>query len=286
MTMKKWITIGAWFLCFPFLGCSNVFEGMADTTSDEALLEDARKFMNDQEWGSAIEKFEALSDSKQQEEAVIQDWATAYAGRCGLEFIDYFVNLGSADLSSSTIFNYLMNAWTGESVNPSDCALAQAKMEEISIDPAERTSEQNLFMAILGMVKVGVYLRSNLDINGSDNAGDGTAELSACTDTNSPGVDPLDDSELNQLITGVGLISSNLDYLTEVLESGDITDSLTEFRDTCDSIGAPCELTDASAVTDANRDAFRDLLNTGSANPSAGVGVGSCVNAAVNLCCP
>lgn len=268
-------------LLFFSVACSNVLDGMSDKTTDEALLEDARKAMNSQDWDLAIEKFDELSDAKKAEHATIEKWATAYAGKCGLNFVGYFEDLADAALSGTTFFKFLMNAWTGSTIYPTYCTLAQLKMEEISDSPLRRTSEQNLFMAVLGMVKVGVFLRTNLDRNGTDNLGDGTAELDSCVNDAAN----LSNEQLDQVITGYGLIQANLTYLTAVMTNTDITGAIDDVDAECNTAPGACGLTDPADITDGDRSTFRDLLDTGSGNPTAPVGVGSCNNVDVTLCC-
>jgi len=284
MLTKKYVRILTVILVLPFMGCSNVFQGMADKTSDEALFEDVYKLVDEQDWDTAIEKLEALSDTYKTRTDVIEAWAGVYAGKCGLNFIDYFGALSDADLSSTTLFGYLMNAWTGKTVSASYCTLAQTKMEEINISPGSRTSGQNLFMAVLGMVKIGVFLRTYVDRNGTDNLGDGTAELNVCTDDASN----LPAAAVTEVATGLGLITSNLIYLTAVLSN----DSITGAFDTVDQIctqpafSGICGKTTASDVTDSDRAIFRDLLKTGPTNPTAALGVGTCDDIGVVTCCP
>lgn len=279
MKTKKLLTALSLLSFFSLLGCANVFESMADKTSDEAILEDARKKMNDGEWSSALEKFASLTDSTKSKPDVIEQWATAYAGKCGLDFIAYFGDLSEASLTGSTIFKYLMNAWTGDVVDPASCTLAHDKMEESSVNPSERSSDQNLFMAVLGMVKIGVYLRTNLDVDGTGNLGDNTAEKNPCSTTD------LSDANLNEVVTGLGLVTTNLTYLTNVLPAGSVTSALSDLDTICDSFGSACGRTDPATVTSSDRDAFRDLLKTNSSNTTAPVGVGDCSDALVAPCC-
>lgn len=281
MRVKKWITVSSLVMCLPFLGCSNVLESMASKNTDAALLEDARKAMNSQDWDLAIEKFEGMTDSGKASHTTIEQWAYAYAGKCGLNFINYFNQLSEASLTGTTLFAYLMNAWTGVTVYPSYCTLAQTKMEEISADAGNRSSNQNL-LAILALVKIGVYLRTNLDRDGTDGLGDGTAELNPCTDD--PG--NLLEDQATEIVTGFGLLTTNLIYLTAVLGSGSISNSLDTVNTVCrDYMPGACGRTDPDDVTDADRDAIRDLLKTSSGNTTAPLGVGNCVDPMVAPCC-
>jgi hypothetical protein len=269
--------------------CQNVFKNTANKTTDEAYYEDAQKAMDALDWDEAISKFASMGAEFKSRPTVIEQWAGAYAGKCGLNFISYFGNLGSSSLTGSTLFKYFMNQFTGISISPQHCSLAQSKMEELGATSAERTSSQNLFMAILGMVKVGAYLRSIADVDGTDNLGDGTADYPAAP---SPGTydscDPaiLDNDSLNGVITGMGLITNNITYLTVALggSAGDIGTALDDLAAVC--AGGACGKTDVSTVDVNDRDTFRDLLKTGTTNPSAPMGIEACVDPAILPCCP
>lgn len=279
MKLKKVLTILLLVLTLPFMGCGNVLLGMANRFTDEALYEEAKKAMNDQDWDAAISNFEDMSADYKAKPEVIEDWAYVYAGKCGLNFIEFFQQLGSASLTGSSIFKYFMNAWTSETVSASHCTLAQQKMEEISANPAVRTSSQNLFMAILGIVKIGVYLQEYGD---RDRDGD-ASEINVCTDDN----DNLPEAALDEVITGMGLITSNLVYLTAVLSSGDITNALTTVNTVCAVSPGSCGRTDPADITSGDRNTWRDILKTAPTNPEVPMGIGDCNNTAVTVpaCC-
>jgi len=266
------------------VSCSNIFQGASNKTSDAALLEDALKYIDDQNYEGAISKFSAMSADYKAQPEVIQSWAGAYAGKCGLDFIDYFGALGSASLTGSTLFKFFMSAWSGKVIDPGSCTLAQQKLEEISALPAGRTGGQNFFMAILGMVKIGVYLRSYADSDGTGNLGDGTpdAGVDVCINDSSN----LPDDGLDEVITGLGLVTANLSYLTAVLSAGSITTALDTLNTACSVSPGACGKTDPADIVAADRDLFRDLLKTDSTNPTAPLGLGSCVDPLVAPCCP
>ena len=262
------------------LGCSNIFSSMAQKTTDDAIYEDATKAIDQQDWDTALTKLGSLSTAYQSKTDVIEAYAGAYAGKCGLNFITYFNSLGTASLTGSTLFKYLMNGFTGTAVNPTYCTLAQLKMEQISASPAGRTSGENLFMAILGMVKIGTYLRARADQDGTGGLGDGTfdATYRSCNTTS------LSNADAVEVLTGIGLLTNNITYLSAVLSGNAITGALTQLTTVC--TGGTCTNTTASAVTSADVTVVRALLRTSSANPVAPLGIEDCVNPVVTACCP
>ena len=266
------------FLIFSLLqlsGCANIFRGPSSKTTDEVYFEDAQKAMDTLSWDLAITNFKSISPDFASRRDVIEAWAGTYAGKCGLDFIGYFTALSNASLAGSTFFLFLMKAFDGKIISPQYCTLAQAKMEEISKNPANRTASENLFMAILGMVKIGVYLKTNAD---PTDTGAPAPAFDSCTSF------PVADN--NEIVTGLGLITSNLVYLTAALASGSISGALTSVNTACGLSPGVCGKTDAATVTASDRKIIDAFLKTSGANPTAPIGIGNCANNLVIPCCP
>lgn len=267
-------------------GCSNIFSPVSNKETDEARYEDAMKAIDNQDYATAVTKLESLPTSYQGQTSFKETLAGAYAGKCGLNFIDYFVALGSADLTGSTFFKFFMNGFTQKVVSPDDCRKAQLKMQEISDDPLLRTDSQNLFMAVLGMVKVGTYLRADADRDGTGSLGDGLADippLDICdaTETASTADGWFSDDEMDEIITGTGLVFTNAAALGSA-SSANLTTALTDLGTIC---AGSCTKTKKADVTPADRDNFRDLLRTSPTNPVAPMGIGNCNNMDPTTCC-
>lgn len=265
-TMTVWLAI--FFLACS--GCTNIFKNGSKKDSDEAIFEEIQKSVDGSEWDTALTQFDSLSASFKTQKHVIEAWAGTYAGKCGLNFLTYVDNLTSASLSGTTLFKYMMAGFTNVTVSPAYCDLAQAKMEEISVLATERSADENFFMAILGMVKMGTYLRSVADVD-QDGATDATFD--SCS------TGSLSDDNLNKIITGMGLVSANITYLAAM----GVSEGLTAVNTHC---GGSCGITDPSDVTALDRDIFRDILKTGSGNPTLPMGIESCVDPLVIPCCP
>jgi hypothetical protein len=253
-------------------GCSNIFKAASNQTTDEAKLEEIRKLTNSKNWDDALTQLQSLSTEEKAKTSTIEIWASVYAGRCGLDFAQYLSDLTDADLSTSTMFKYFMNAFTGVTVHPSDCDLAQAKMEEISTVSANRTTSQNLFMAILGMVKIGVYLRSIADVNGTGNLGNDAADTPADGGTyDSCDTTKLTKVNVQKIMTGLGLVTSNATALGAVLGSGSISDALDGINTVCNG---SCGITDYTLVGDVEVVLLRNMLATGVSQPTASLRLG------------
>lgn len=255
----------------------NLFQMTAKKDTSEAIYQDSRNALNNLDYDTAITKILEL----QTKDAAFyarcekvdgfkicprEDLAGAYASKCGLNFVTFVSALSD---SSGSPFLYFMKKFQSVTVSPSNCYEAQKVIETFGTTSATRTTEQNLFMAVLGMAKIGTYLRDVADTN-QDGTTDATFD--ACADVS------ISDDYLRQVMSGMGLVIDNLTALTAVLSgnSSALTD-LEAIRATC---GATC------AITDPNGAAFdetvtRILLKT----TDQGVGPNpACTSAAPCLC--
>ncbi len=277
------------------LSCSNIFKAAATKTSDEAILEDAIKALDALDYTTSITNFNALSANFKAKPAVIEQWAGAYAGKCGLDFVTYFTNLGSASLTGSTLFRYFMNAFKQVSIDPNSCRLAELKMNEISTDPTVRTASQNLFMMILGMVKIGTYLRYEGDRDSTGSLGDGTmdATFNACTVSatdlpgNPPTVGQFSDADIKQIVTGLGQLLLNFAAVGSSFLGSGASSSLSTLTTACALLTPnPCNVTDTNNVTAGMVTQMRQLIHTAPTNPFLALGIGTCTALDVTTCCP
>ncbi len=233
-------------------GCSqNILSEFGSKNSDEALLFDAQAAVNAQQYDNAISIVtQRVSASGQQSTRAREILASGYAGKCGLNFIDYVTSL--ADSVSGSTFVLVSSPFVTVSVSPDSCLSALQTLDLIGTN-AQRTTNQNAFAAIVGMVLMGSATRLYTDdapVNG-----DGTQDVAdaSCALTN---------AQIDKIILGYGYMSLNFSAISGQIgasSSTTISDSIT----TCTSIpGASCSNTDPAQITDQMRDAMRDLMNT------------------------
>lgn len=270
--MKKYLFII--FILPTITSCGgNLFNDISTKTSANSLLEDAKNSLDGQDYSTAITKILEMKSSHLTEYMVCQTTegvrncpreilAGAYAGRCGFNFLTFIGTIGS---SSGAVFKFLMNTFTEAAVSPDDCYEAQKVIETLGT-PTELTSDQKIFMALLGMAKIGVYLRNDADTNQ-----DGTTDptFDSCSSVK------MSDTHVKQVITGLGLF---LTYSAALSATGSATDDLAAISAVC---GASCNVTDP---TNPSLDAtvvntFRDIIK------SQQYGVESC-NPILPTCCP
>lgn len=250
MKLKKMLLI---FISVSTLaGCSiNFFREMADKNTDEALLYDAQKAVNNQDYDTAIDIINnQLGGSARVTTEAREILASAYAGKCGLNFLEFVDGLANA--SAGTAFQLASSPFVGTPVQSSFCLQSLQTIDLIGTN-AERTVDQNAFASVVGMVLMGSATRLYTDNTPVDGDGISDAPDISCS---------LTDDQIDEVVLGYGYMSSNFAALGSQLgdTSGDtFSDSITA----CESVaGSACEITDPADITPVIRDTMRDLLNT------------------------
>lgn len=255
-------------------GCSkNVFKDSASTDSDESLLVDAKQAVNAFDYQTAINivtlrmtaSGQALTSSK-------EVLSSAYAGKCGLNFILYLDSLSHA--SSGTAFKLMMTPFVGIAADPASCLQSLDTLQTIGAT-AQRTSNENAFAAVVAMSLMGSEVRTAVDVTPTN--GNGTVEGNVCAMT---------DNQIDFVILGLGHMIQNFSYLTVGQLGSSSQVSLNDLITVCTSIPGvtSCSVTDPAAITAPLRVAIRNLLNT------VEYGVGPIVTngnaAAIAMACP
>jgi hypothetical protein len=244
------------------VSCYNAFYGTSSKTTDAAVYEDAIKALNNLEYDRAIAYFESLGPEYLSKTEVRMNRAGALAGKCGFNFINYFTQL-STPITGSTFLG-LMNQWRTTSTNAnaanSDlrqyCVEAENIVKAITPTVTLRDPSQSLFLFLLGLAKMGIYLKETADPTGT-----GTGQWSvtlptdgACSSTN------ISKAAVREIVAGLGMAFLNLTNIASVVSGANIdTAALTT---ACSVIvPSPCGIENASDVTDDMVKATRTLLN-------------------------
>ena len=270
--MKKYLYI---FLGFYLTACgANIFSASASKTSDESLYEDALKLIDDADFDGAIAKILLMTTANQNTEEVQRSLAGAYAGKCGLIFLDMMEGLSSG---TGTPFNIFMSGFTSITVTPASCYTSQTTLEtKFGATAAARdNSDVNMFMAVLGMAKIGTYLREKAD---ADQDGVVDAAFNACN------AGSISDAEVKQVGTGLGMVIDNFTAVAAAVSGGSgALDAIANLQAACALMPSnPCTITDPnSASWDATRiKAIRSIIK------STSYGIQSCADAGIVTCCP
>lgn len=250
------------------ISCSNIFKGMSDQESQEAYLEDAIKYNNAKQYDSAIDIIEnKLTTDTKNSDDMRRFMASVYAGKCGLDFIQYFNNLSSASDSDSEGLKFLMTAWNGKTVSATHCKTAETIMKQIAPTFTTRTASDSFFMVILAMAKIGTYLKTIVDADDNGEVDttptDFTQADGFCLSAN------ISNESVAELASGLGIILSNIANVGNALS--DSTFDLSSISSTCNSLPSPnpCLIEDQNEFLNNStaRLAIRTLFNA----PSSGL---------------
>ncbi len=240
----------------------NIFEEASSKSSDDVVLQEIQKAVNEQRFDDAILLITENPDLAPASRENKMLYASAYAGKCGVTFAELAESIetatGAAILLAMTSFSTI-------TTSSAECVTAQEYLESIG-DYADRTSSENIALFLIGYSKVGVFLKEVAD----DTAPFGTVDgdFDGCPAGNLP------DDNVKQMMSGTALMIENFDAVEDYL-SADLTTDLTTIDATC---GAACNETDAGAINNATLITnFRRLIESNE------YGVGSC---ALVTCCP
>ncbi len=247
--MKKIIFI----FIFISLSCSqNLFQNTSSLSPDEENYAKAMNALNMQSYDQVIAIVNnQMTPAGQFTPKVRELLASAYAGKCGLNFLDYTNKL--TQQSSGSAMSNLLKPFIQVPVNPASCRLALQTMELIG-PTASRTNNQNIFTSITGMVLIGTALRGYADL--SPPLGDGIADINLCTG--------FTDAQINDIIIGFGFFNKNFSAVTSTMIGSYSSFALGDVVKLCNNAVGPaaCSVTDPASITPPMRDSFRDLVNT------------------------
>lgn len=227
-------------LCLLSSSCENAFEEMASKDSEAAILHAARMHLAEGAWGEALDEFAKLSAATLAETEVVVDRASAYSGRCGLDFLnlaDMIENIGSNSLMQLLMENFPASS----AANFTDCKLAEDLLKTVAdTNGVVETEKGQFLMAFNALTKIGVILshRGDSDDDGIVNAG-----WDPCDDITGP--TDLPNADLNEIATGIVLFYKNLENFS--FGSG----LTSEIDNLCTAIdGTPADFCDEENVTD------------------------------------
>lgn len=235
------------------LSCSNnIFSEAASKNSEDALLIDAQTAVNAQQYQTAIDIVTLqLSQQTQAKASTKEILASAYAGKCGLNFINFVNALSTA--TSGSAFVLVSVPFIGQVVDPPSCLLSLNVIESIGTT-AQRTSTENAFASVVGMSLMGAAVRLYTDNSPIDGNGTQDSNNISCTLTN---------TQIDYVVLGFGFMSKNFSYLGSAQLGSSSQTTLDTIITTCTSIaGNNCTITDPAAITQSTRDTIMDLMNT------------------------
>ena len=264
------------------IGCSsNILEPFGDTQSDEALLFNAKIKINAGDYDTALTYFPYMSDTFVTRRDVIAVKASAYAGKGGLNFLN-LVN-GLTNIGTTRLFVFLMQQFaSGTTAKRDYCATAETLMQSIASSYTARTSDENLFLALVDLAKMGLVFSRTGDTN-NNGALDGGFD--ACSAVSIP------DADVREVGTAINLMRTSLSGVSGTT-IGSFASSINAI---CNNVpgaitaagynfcvdGSGNPIFTGSTFTANQLKGIRSLINENSA-----VGLGSCTGDIVACMCP
>lgn len=238
---------------FLLMSCSqNLLSELDSKTTDDALLFDAQTAVNAQRYQDAITIVTAqVSSAGQQRVEAREILANAYAGKCGLNFIDYTDSLANA--TNGSAFVLAATPFVGRVVDPASCLTSLQTLDLIG-PTASRNVNQNALASVVGMVLMGSATRLYTD-NAPTN-GDGAQDSAniSCG---------LSNTQIDQVILGYAYMAQNFSALTAAQIGSSSQNTITASIAICNSIaGSSCTNTDPAQISTLMRDTMKDLMNT------------------------
>lgn len=285
-------------------GEPNLLTEFSQTDSDEALYFEAKKQIDNLQWDTAIDIIENQMGSAYAARVDVKETlAGAYAGKCGFTFIDIVTGLSNSP--SANLFPFFMSIFAGQTLTPSACDQAISIISSLG-NASQRSQDQNLFLTILGIARIGTTLGAKLDPT-ADGVADGvySTDYNVCHNYSGgaatdgyglplpapqPPAEParsITDAEAKRVASGIGMIFENMAALGSVLSGDNATlTSLQETLTDCEAIAGVgnCTATSVDAVSPELLYVIRVLLDVN------GMGFGTCVIGdtypAATACCP
>ena len=255
----------------------NILETFGDPTTDEALLFDAKELLDAGSYTAALAKFSEMTPEFLAEREVKILHASAYAGLCGVDFLN--ITEALASLGATRIFVWLVSTFPGgDATKQANCILAEDKIKSIGALGTNRTADENFLMAFVGIVKMGVILSRYGDTTPADGTAD--AGFDPCSGAAIPSADA------KEIATGFNIV---VDALSNIGGSTVGSDVVTAVATVCASLPPPyaglCAAPAQVLTTDIDateEQGIRTIINE-----DQDIGLGSnCAGDAAACACP
>lgn len=275
--MKRWFRLIFIIVFSVCISCEeNAFQDFDSEATDASLWFEAKQLVNARKFEEAILVLAEVSDDyKLQRENLVQ-YASAYAGFCGLDLIK-LVN-DSSTLGGATPISFFMSVFQGQTAAKITACQTAIDIIETNVSEiaSDRNDEENIAMMAIFMTLIGSGLNELFD---PDNDGilsvghNGTCSAANISDINTA----LLGSYLSKMFAAAAELSV-IDVLSEIKDSViSGCDELSPIMDFCSAI-------DPLTYTPSQIRGVRSLLQEGQI-----FGMGSCTgapNSLVNCICP
>ncbi len=259
----------------------NLLSGVADKTSDEALLFDINLLSNKKDYTLALSKFSELSATTLAERSTQFLLAKVYGGLCGFDFLEFSEVLASAADPNENLFQILMNAAPGSTVAKIDyCILSESTITFYASAASDRTNEENLYLFLLQLLKMGKIFNTHFDSD-DDQVVDGGLDACSTVDLPNSPTEPY----AQHLVTAFAIMSLSATEISSSVISGIAGPGSPLALACAAAVGLGedvCNTVDPLAITVPQQKVLRTLVKE---DDTVGLGV-SCTGDVVACNCP
>lgn len=253
-------------------GCPNAFQESAQKTTNEAIYFSAQRDLDASDYSSAITKLLSLTAAYKTKREVVATIASAYAGRCGLQFLTLVQQI--SDNAGSRLFPLLMsNFRNATATNLADCVEGERWLRTLAPTNtfADLTTDENVMLAVLSLAKIGAALGTYADL---DHDGSVDATFDACDTAKLP------EATSREIGTGVTLAIAALSASGSSIGES----AFSSVSNICGSLPGGFNFCTLYAPADFSTDQIKAI--NGLIGAQDAVGVGSCADTTTNCICP
>jgi hypothetical protein len=254
---------------FLLLMSCNYFEDTAKKDTKEAIFYDAQRKIDKHDYDAAITLFESLDSEFRAQRDVSVIYASAYSGRCGLDFVDLVQNLTAMGSADSVFLSLMQTFPGGTDAKIADCVKAQDILNGIG-DSTVRNPSENVLMGFSSFAKVGTVLSrfADTDADGALDAGFDHCDLTL-----------LPDDAVREVGTGIAVALLSIASAGDGIGGSGLT-NVTNFCALDPTLNNFCTTTDKTAFSVLEVAALRAIIG------STVQGIGACAGDFTSCICP
>ncbi len=265
--MKKLIIF--LFFC---AGCSeNVFDDIAQPNTPAAVYYQAKLSMNSGNYNTAIQLLDSLGATFLAQRDVALVYASAYSGRCGLNFVNLLTQLGSISTAPSIFLFFMRNYPSGTDAKITDCVFSETTLNTFGSHTL-RSADENILMGLSSLTKVGTVLSRYADTN---NDGVADAGFDHCDVTDFP------DDAVREVGTGIANAILSISAVSSTISTGTLT-RITTVCGYAPQLNAFCTNTNKSSYSAMEVSALRSILGS----TDEGISAPTCPGSFTTCPCP
>jgi len=275
--LKRGIRFLLIFICSTQLSCSvNILEEFGDPDTDMAKYHEANRLISKGMYSDALTVFSTMSANFLTKPEVIQLRASANAGLCGLDFLNFVTEI--SNIGTTKLYQLLMAGRASiapDTNNITYCSTAISLIQSLGATGATRTDDENIFLAAVAFIQMGVIFSVYAD---TDNNGTLDGGFDACAGGS------IADAQIDQYGAALMIAIESINAITNPAFGGAEASTV---NTVCATLaGAPYNETDICTKTDGSFDATERNLLRSLIKESSAVGLAQCTGDISTCFCP